>query len=276
MKRLLKGMVAVVLLFSLSTSVLAAETSKESIDNPCDGKELETISGSAIALKNEDGTTTYNTYSDSHLVTVKVTNPVAQTPDTVYSVDVTWGVLAFEYKYDDADNKVTWSPADHAYKVGDDKVSGNWTSATSAAITVTNHSNEQVQVSTFFENNNALTMTNNGVDATITSTVTNNAGTDKIVSTVVTETGETTSDTVEKTTTTTTNVSNGTSNAYVLRTAEGTPTDAAPTVTSTVQVSGTPTVTSTTTNTSNTTIFEVGIVCLKISAVNQNTDQTTK
>ena len=56
---------------------------------------------------------------------------------TVYSVDITWGSMAFTYS---EGSSPTWNPATHTYSSGG---TGGW-SHNGNKITVTNHSNAQV------------------------------------------------------------------------------------------------------------------------------------
>lgn len=56
-----------------------------------------------------------------------------------YSVDLTWSDMTFTYTRKDTH---IWNPADHSYRTGS---SGSW-DKTEAKITVTNHSNVDVQV----------------------------------------------------------------------------------------------------------------------------------
>ena len=56
---------------------------------------------------------------------------------TVYSVDITWGSMAFTYS--DGSGS-TWNPANHTYSSGG---AGGWSNSGNT-ITVTNHSNAQV------------------------------------------------------------------------------------------------------------------------------------
>lgn len=56
---------------------------------------------------------------------------------TVYSVDITWGSMAFTYS---AGSGSTWNPATHTYSSGG---TGGWSSSGNT-IKVTNHSNAQV------------------------------------------------------------------------------------------------------------------------------------
>jgi len=78
---------------------------------------------------------------ESHDVTVTVTTEAVA---TVYSVDVTWGSLTFEY-WDRAD---TWNESAHKYN----SVADGWKSGDSvvdeltATITVKNHTNKAVTV----------------------------------------------------------------------------------------------------------------------------------
>lgn len=56
---------------------------------------------------------------------------------TVYSVDITWGSMAFTYS---GGSGSTWNPANHTYSSGG---AGGW-SHSGNTVTVTNHSNAQV------------------------------------------------------------------------------------------------------------------------------------
>ena len=56
---------------------------------------------------------------------------------TVYSVDITWGNMAFTYS---EGSSPTWDPATHTYSSGG---AGGWSNSGNT-ITVTNHSNAQV------------------------------------------------------------------------------------------------------------------------------------
>lgn len=56
---------------------------------------------------------------------------------TVYSVDITWGSMAFTYS---EGSSPTWNPADHTYSSGG---TGGWSNSGNT-ITVTNHSNTKV------------------------------------------------------------------------------------------------------------------------------------
>ena len=63
---------------------------------------------------------------------------------TVYSVDVVWNDLAFEY----TDGTVVWNPLEHNYNVP--KVGAGWTDKI-GKVTVDNHSNEAVNIEVIFE-----------------------------------------------------------------------------------------------------------------------------
>lgn len=56
---------------------------------------------------------------------------------TVYSVDITWGSMAFTYSEGSGS---TWNPATHTYSSGGE---GGWSNSGNT-VTVTNHSNAQV------------------------------------------------------------------------------------------------------------------------------------
>lgn len=64
--------------------------------------------------------------------------------ETVYKVDITWGSMDFTYK---GPAKGTWDPESHSYKNGEQ---GKWTNSESM-ITVTNHSNTGINVSTGYQ-----------------------------------------------------------------------------------------------------------------------------
>ena len=80
--------------------------------------------------------------------TITAENDIATTPvtasysagaggGTVYSVDITWGSMAFTYS---EGSSPTWNPATHTYSSGG---TGGW-SHNGNKITVTNHSNTKV------------------------------------------------------------------------------------------------------------------------------------
>ena len=95
---------------------------------------IQAVSGSNTATS--DATLTYKAATESQ---------------TVYSVDVTWTDLAFDY---DAGTK-TWSPTKH-----EDEVSGAGWKDDEGSVTVANHSNKAVAVAVAFEtaNNGSATV----------------------------------------------------------------------------------------------------------------------
>ena len=79
--------------------------------------------------------------NSSNTASVKATYAPGSTSDTIYSVDVSFGDMAFTYN--DA-VQGTWNPETHGYTGA---VAANWTCAENAnKITVTNHSNAAVDV----------------------------------------------------------------------------------------------------------------------------------
>ena len=72
---------------------------------------------------------------------VKATYATGATADTVYSVNVAFGDMAFTYT---AESEGTWNPETHAF---DDKTPAAWTCTENQnKVTVTNHSNAAVNV----------------------------------------------------------------------------------------------------------------------------------
>lgn len=84
--------------------------------------------------------------------------------DTVYSVNVDWDGMYFEYNLG---SNGTWNPDpnNHGY---DNTADGSWKDGkNSATITVTNHSNADVYVSALFANGANVGDENNGITATL-------------------------------------------------------------------------------------------------------------
>ncbi len=93
----------------------------------------------------------------STTIDVNVTYADATSTPTVYSVDVQWQEMSFQYNYA---GPMVWNPETHEYQ---DQARGDWESNT-ADITVTNHSNAAVNVT--------VTYTANGTTG-VTGTITN-------------------------------------------------------------------------------------------------------
>lgn len=90
------------------------------------------ISASAETVPSTPSRDVMGTYTDS------------STANTVYSVDVKWGAMKFNYtKSGDA----VWNPEDHSYDRHE--VTGIW-NADGNTVTVTNHSNAAVNVAAAF------------------------------------------------------------------------------------------------------------------------------
>lgn len=85
-------------------------------------------------------------------------------PATVYQVDIEWNDFDFAYKYAEG-AAAKWSPDDHAFSGGATK--GSWTEEGSetATITVKNHSNAGIKVSTEYVKDNE----ESAVEITVTS-----------------------------------------------------------------------------------------------------------
>ena len=81
--------------------------------------------------------TTINGESRTATKAVKASYHSGAGGGTVYSVDITWGSMAFTYS---AGSSPTWNPTMHTYSSGG---TGGWSSSGNK-ITVTNHSNAQV------------------------------------------------------------------------------------------------------------------------------------
>ncbi len=84
-------------------------------------------------------------------VDVNASYVAGSTTQTVYSVDISWGSMAFTYTGASAG---TWNPDTHAY---DGATAAAWTCEENAnAITITNHSNAEVTVGLSSEMNDGI------------------------------------------------------------------------------------------------------------------------
>lgn len=119
MKKTLALILTLAMVLSLAIVPAAAATTRNNIDR---------IGGTAT----HDVTATYKTSSSG-----------STGGSTVYSVDITWGDMAFTYT---AGSAGTWNPATHRVTGG---TGGAWAPDTSDGnkITVTNHSNAEVTAS---------------------------------------------------------------------------------------------------------------------------------
>jgi hypothetical protein len=236
-KKFISGILTVVLLCSMNTTVFAAD----------------------IALTPEDATTTAP-------VNVKVINPRNVDTETTYSVNIVWGDLDFTYKFDvDANTAITWDPESHAYKVGNsDAVIGSWTSDTKrTAVTVTNHSNAPVDVITSFTDGGSSAL-QDGVTATLSNTAINNEGGEGL--TTITDSEGKTVALFSPSVTTVSTSKTGT--GEVLQSGVGTTYADAPALVSTIEVSGVPTVVHEVTDGDEdpvTETFTVGTILINIS-----------
>ena len=80
---------------------------------------------------------TINTQNGTATKAVKASYSAGAGGGTVYSVDITWGSMAFTYS---EGSSPTWNPATHTYSSGG---TGGW-SHNGNTVTVTNHSNTEV------------------------------------------------------------------------------------------------------------------------------------
>lgn len=90
------------------------------------------ISASAETVPSNPSHDVMGTYTDS------------STAKTVYSVDVKWGAMKFNYT---KSGNAVWNPEDHSYDR--DGVTGTW-NAEGNTVTVTNHSNAAVKADAAF------------------------------------------------------------------------------------------------------------------------------
>lgn len=92
---------------------------------------------SVTAFAAED---TGNKPGDTQTIDVTAKSTSSGTSEaTVYSVDISWDSMTFTYS---ESGTKTWNPADHTYTTS---TSGGW-DKTTANVTVTNHSNAEVDV----------------------------------------------------------------------------------------------------------------------------------
>ncbi len=85
-----------------------------------------------------------STLPDSQDITV--TGTYAGDPSETYSVDVVWGAMEFTYN---ANGKTQWNPESHEYDLADGGEAAKW-DYEGNTVTVTNHSNKDVNVNFSF------------------------------------------------------------------------------------------------------------------------------
>lgn len=96
----------------------------------------------AVALIMSMGIAAFAAELDNGTKDVTATYTKGTASDVIYSVDVTWGSMEFNYT---APAQGTWNPESHSYD--DAETAGRWSYETDAnKITVTNHSNSEVTV----------------------------------------------------------------------------------------------------------------------------------
>ena len=118
MKKILSIVLALVMVFALSTTAFAA------------------------GAKTDEG---LGLVESSNNVDVIIDSTTVENITAVYYVDVEWESLDFTYTFDKTVDNV-WDPETHTYTVADgEDGNANW-DKTSATITVTNHSNEAVAI----------------------------------------------------------------------------------------------------------------------------------
>ena len=77
---------------------------------------------------------------------ITVTGTYAGDPSETYSVDVEWGAMKFTYN---ANGKTQWNPESHEYDLADGGEAAKW-EYEGNTVTVTNHSNKDVNVNFSF------------------------------------------------------------------------------------------------------------------------------
>ena len=87
-----------------------------------------------------------STEADQNTQTIDVTGVYSGDPSTTYSVDVEWGAMKFTYN---ANGKTQWNPQTHEYDLTDDGKAAEW-SYDGNTVTVTNHSNKDVNIAFSF------------------------------------------------------------------------------------------------------------------------------
>lgn len=115
MKKILSIVLALVMVFALSTTAFAA---------------FEQVPS-----------------TDSGNVEVIIDSTTLTSIEKVYYVDVEWEALDFTYSFNNTDNKNIWNPLDHTYSEENGATEDNWDKTIiEDAITVTNHSNAAVGI----------------------------------------------------------------------------------------------------------------------------------
>lgn len=162
MKKTFKKITAVATTLALTLGMSLSAFAADSIDQFDSRPEATGIPASGNTYQGlAKGTD--NKYTGSSTKDITVTTENAS--DTkVYRVDVEWDSLAFVYVFD-ATNSL-WNPEEHTYGSDTD---GAWKDdRDSAKITVRNHSNDAVWVTSAFGTGTDKTITTNEVTATLT------------------------------------------------------------------------------------------------------------
>jgi len=132
MKKLSAVVLALAMAMSLCTTAFATEPNRNS--------KISTLPG------NQD---------------ITVTGTYAGDPSETYSVDVVWGAMEFTYN---ANGKTQWNPEQHEYILADGGAAAKW-EYEGNTVTVTNHSNKDVNVSFSFAKDTSVKGNYEGVFA---------------------------------------------------------------------------------------------------------------
>lgn len=167
MKKIFKKMTAVstalALTLGMSFTAFAADPATPTPDT---GRIDQFDDRDEVAGEIPSGSNKYINFETTKSSTGNVIVRTANKDETkVYRIDVNWEELVFTYTF--ADDS-TWDPDTHTYGTTND---GSWDKS-SAKITVTNHSNDTIDVSSKFDNNDTTKTTKD-----VTSEITDSTGT---------------------------------------------------------------------------------------------------
>lgn len=109
------------------------------------GIMLLTMSSTAFATELASSTATINVNGGSQQIPV-MGSYVGESTEIVYSVEVEWTPMNFTYT---APSKGTWNPEKHEYTNPDSSKEGIWSEP--ATITITNHSNSEIHAAFRYE-----------------------------------------------------------------------------------------------------------------------------